>query len=306
VRTGAVVKRTVVLFPGALGDAVCFEPTARRLAQDGALLVYARGAAAEVMGLFPRRPEVRSLDRPEVARLFAPLGEREESDEAPAWLAAFDRVVSFTGSHSREVLARLSRLPHAIVAPFPRQPGAEHASDEFLRAATGERCAVASPPELLPPEPRPVELGAREAILALHPGSGGAAKRAPLAIYEEIARRWRSERSGRVRIVLGPAESGEAQRWSGVGDEIVLPRSVAALAAALASAGAYLGNDSGPTHVAAALGLCGLALFTTSEPQRFGPRSRSLRVLRLAAGDPLRPADDDAHAVWSALSGALP
>src|SRR5262245_8581815 len=96
--------RSLLLFPGALGDTVCLEPTAAWLAGSGPLTVYARGASAEVARLFPCRPEVRSLDSPEIARLFAPPGSADERG-IPDWLASFDRIVSFTGSRDPNLRA---------------------------------------------------------------------------------------------------------------------------------------------------------------------------------------------------------
>ena len=49
---------TAVLFPGALGDAVCLEPTVARLAGAGPVTLYARGAAGEIASLFPSAPRV--------------------------------------------------------------------------------------------------------------------------------------------------------------------------------------------------------------------------------------------------------
>jgi len=252
----------LVLFPGALGDAVCVEPAIDFLARSAPVVVHARGAAAEVAVLFPARPHVRSLDAVEVARLFAP----DDDPNTDSWLAAHDRIVSFTGAGVACVVRRLAATGRAVCAPFPRPPLDGHAADLFLRAVTGEPNAAARPPRLVTSSP--VVRAMRRLVLL--PGSGGRAKRAPAEIFARLARRWRAL-AGDVTIVLGPAEAGEGAAWRGLG-EVVRPESVAALADTLAAASAFVGNDSGPSHVAAALGLAGAVLFTSTEPDAFGPR----------------------------------
>src|SRR5690606_31048358 len=85
----AAPSGSLLLFPGALGDAVCVEPAVAWLATRGPVTFLARGAAAEVAALFPARPTIGSIDDLRVARLFAP---KAAGDDAPAWLAAFERV----------------------------------------------------------------------------------------------------------------------------------------------------------------------------------------------------------------------
>ena len=52
-----------------------------------------------------------------------------------------------------------------------------------------------------------------------------------------------------------------------------------ALVAALARAAAYVGHDSGPTHLAAALGVPGVALFRSTSPRRWRPLSDRIVAL---------------------------
>lgn len=100
--------------------------------------------------------------------------------------------------------------------------------------------------------------------VVIHPGSGSRAKCWPLDAYQQVARRL-VELNACVTLIVGPTER---ERWTpeaidearlvcqvrecGTGDE---------LQAVLRSADAYLGNDSGPTHLAALLGVPTIALF---------------------------------------------
>ncbi len=283
---------TLVLFPGALGDAVCLEPATAYLARAGRLTIYARGGAAEVARFFPARPAVRSLDAPEVARLFAP----GDDAEPQRWLAGFARVVSFTGASLPHVVARLAAAG-AVVAPFPRPPLTTHASTYFARAV-GDPTDPAPLPRLVAPRAG-ADGGAPDGSvprLALLPGAGSPAKRAPADLLASLAARWRRER-GAVDVLLGPAEAGEDARWSAVG-EVRRAESVDALVSRLARATAFVGNDSGSSHVAAALSLPGLVLYTTTWAAEFGPRG-----LRIAS---LHVAGASADSAWHALCALLP
>ena len=57
--------------------------------------------------------------------------------------------------------------------------------------------------------------------------------------------------------------------------------SVAGLIHATRRAAAVVGVDSGPLHIAAALGKPGVALYGPTDPARNGPYGDSLRVLRV-------------------------
>jgi hypothetical protein len=282
----------LVLFPGALGDAVCLEPAVAYLARSGPVTIHARDGAAEVAALFPSRPRVRSIDAIEVARLFSP----EHDIRTDAWLAGYARIVSFTGARVTHVRQRLVASGRAVCAPFPRLPLDVHASDYFLRLASGDPSALAPVPRLAL-EHAVHRSGGR---LALLPGSGGPAKRAPAEFFAAIARRWQRA-GGDVVVVLGPAEGGEDAAWRDVG-RVLRPDSVAALAGWLAAAAAFVGNDAGPSHVAAALGLAGVVLYAETGPESFGPRGDDVYPVHRAHGDDARAL----AAAWRALSSHLP
>lgn len=283
----------LVLFPGALGDAVCLEPAIAALAASFPVTLYARGGAAEVAALYPSPVTARSLDAPEIARLFAP----EDDPRTTQWLEGFARIVSFTGAGVPDVVRRLQATGRATLAPFPRPPLTEHAADLFLRTVGGDPRTVRSEPRLESHDPPPV--AGPTPLLVLLPGSGGRAKRAPAELSASLAQRWRRH-GGEVSIVLGPAESGEDAAWAAIG-RTLRPPSVAHLAGHLASASAFVGNDSGPSHVGAALGTPGVVLYTTTGPAAFGPRGSGVTPVALMGGTA-----GALETAWQALHARLP
>jgi heptosyltransferase III len=90
--------------------------------------------------------------------------------------------------------------------------------------------------------------------------------------------------------VLGEVEQ---ERWTredvdalaAVG-EVRQPATLLELAEALTGASAFVGNDSGPGHLAGVLGLPTVCLFGPTDPGRWkplGPRVRTLRSMPIAA-----------------------
>jgi len=100
------------------------------------------------------------------------------------------------------------------------------------------------------------------------PLAGWAGKQWPIEHYEVLAARLRQE-FGMPLVLNGPPGSG-LQHISGL----------AGLIHATRRAAAVVGVDSGPMHIAAALGRPGVAIFGPTDPARNGPYGDSIRVLR--------------------------
>ena len=119
-----------------------------------------------------------------------------------------------------------------------------------------------------------------ERVLAIHPGSGSPAKNWSPENFARVAD-WASERC-KVLLISGPAQDGveEVRRSMKKASPLVadnLP--LVHLGAVLKASTAYLGNDSGITHLAASLGLPTVALFGPTNPTVWGPRGPGVRII---------------------------
>ena len=128
---------------------------------------------------------------------------------------------------------------------------------------------------------RPPAANAR--ALWLHPGSGSARKNAPFETFVSRARAW----SGPRVFLLGEADEALVPRVRdaarSLGAEVVHEPALVELAARLArEAAAFVGNDSGPTHLAAALGVPTEALFVATDPEVWRPLGAAVRVSRVS------------------------
>lgn len=181
-------------------------------------------------------------------------------------LRGFDSIVSWYGANSDDFRRAIKRAEFHRALPPEGDP--RHAVD-FFAAQVGA-------PSGLAPRIRGFESERRNEII-IHPFSGSDKKNWPLERFRELARRlplpveWCAEEKFRFD------DLGELALW-------------------LAGARLYIGNDTGVTHLAAALGVQTIAIFTGSDPKRWAPRGENVMVLR----SPSVAAVLDASARWAA------
>ncbi len=119
-----------------------------------------------------------------------------------------------------------------------------------------------------------------ERILAIHPGSGNPIKNWPASHFAGVAD-WAAGRA-RVLLISGPAQDGveEVRGFLKKATPFIAANlSLLQLAAVLRRCTAYLGNDSGITHLASSLGLATVALFGPTDPEVWAPRGSSVRIM---------------------------
>ncbi|MBB6431147.1 glycosyltransferase family 9 protein [Algisphaera agarilytica] len=118
--------------------------------------------------------------------------------------------------------------------------------------------------------------------LVIHPGSGTREKCWHRERFEALLDRCHEQHRS-VRVIFGEAE---ASRWQ---QEVVEQwheryhavgcASIEHLVEQLLGASAFLGNDAGPTHLAAQLGLPTTALFGPTDPEVWAPRGPEVTVV---------------------------
>jgi heptosyltransferase I len=154
-----------------------------------------------------------------------------------------------------QYLSLLAPLGIATPRPeflIPTDVAAESRADEFL-AASG----------LKPPD----------RIVLLNPGAGRTEKRWAMERYAELARRLREDGAG-VVVVWGPGEREMAESIAAAGAILAPPTDVAELTALLRRASVVVGSDTGPLHLAAAVGTPCVGLYGPTRAERNGPYGR--------------------------------
>jgi len=308
---------------GALGDCVLALHVARAAAsspqfagsgEPAELVVVARSPVAR---LAVGRGVVATSWDPDtvgISALFARAGDLNAlSPFATAVIRELDVVISFCGGPDVLPATRLREIAAApIWAIDPRvRPetiaAGRHITEQWIRDLQDAGLNV-PPPEptvLIRPHEADREYGrewwadvaGRRRVL-LHPGSGGRTKCWPIECYEVLAHRLRSDGYA-VAWMIGPVELdwfGEAfrERLARTA-RVVYEEDLFRAASVIACADAFVGNDSGVSHVAAALGVPTIALFVASDPRVWHPIGPTVWVLGHKRGSgncaPIAPAD---------------
>jgi lipopolysaccharide heptosyltransferase II len=163
-----------------------------------------------------------------------------------------------------------------------------HVVDHLLKTAelVGARTERADPRVYLTEEERDRArslAGQAGSYLAMAPGANSPLRRWPARRFGELAGAARNGLGIPTVFVGAPSDSvlcEEAEAHSGgAGRSLAGRTSLRALAAVVGGARLFVGNDSGPLHIAAAAGTPVVGLFGPNSPDRFAPRGAPSRVV---------------------------
>ena len=224
--------------------------------------------------------------------------------------ARYDVAVDLQGAIRSAVLARWSGGRVVYGAAEPRESPASlwytrtavtrgtHVVEQTLAIAE----AVAKSKLQMPRAELPLDPLTEESIsqdLAQHgvgeyailnPGAGWGAKRWPAQRYGEVARQLAKD-GLRCLVNFGPGEEELFQEVNTASGGVVRPTkaSITGLIALTRRARLFIGGDTGPMHLAAALQVPVVAIFGPTDPARNGPYGTRSIVLR-------NPASPTSHA----------
>jgi len=244
--------RRLLIRPGAIGDLIVSFPALEHLRAEYTEVWVARN---DMVGLVRFADQVGSI--PGKGLNLLELGQAPER----LWeeLKSFDEIVSWYGNGRQEFRQAVSHLPVRFFRALPDDPQV-HATDYYLRQVGAPLGAV---PRIECPR-------VQGDFAVIQPFSSKRKKNWPLEKFRELARAL-EDRGLPVRWCAGPEEEFEgAERYEDLYE----------LGRWLAAARLFIGNDSGVTHLAAAVGTPVVALFGPSDPAVWGPRGAHVRVVR--------------------------
>jgi len=292
----------LIVFPGALGDLICFIPALRALARrhaPTAIELMARGELARFAAGRLGVERGHAIDRPEVSLLFSEA--EDAAARAAGFFGGFARVYSFFGAEDVSFRRTLAEACGGLVTFHPFRPisfgeGGGHVASAYLRLL-GET-ETAAPLEVS------VTLGAEDLAAAsralarnglepanftlLMPGSGSRKKNWPAAKFAELARLLHPQRP--AAILLGPAEAELGRLFRERRLPVLQALELGEVAAVARMASSFVGNDSGVSHLAAATGTPGVVLFGPTDPIRWRPLGE-IKVLTRSPLDDLPVAE---------------
>lgn len=253
---------------GALGDVLLTRRLTYSLSLAGiGSTLLAPSRHASLLLADPWIDAVLDSESPRFAAAFAGSWPEE---------AAFDLAVLISNSEGLAEAVRGAAPQVLRVSPIPN-------GENLSIAQQWADAAQALCPPFAGALP-PIETAASAALLRgatlIHPGSGSPEKNWPIERFLELGRVL-GALGHRVAWIRGPAEAGLGE--SPPGQTIDHP-SLRALAATLGQARLYVGNDSGGSHLAAAVGAPTIALFGPTRASVWRPDGLRVRAVPSASG----------------------
>ena len=291
--------KILVIRGGAIGDFILTLPVLTALRRQFPL------APLEVLG-YPHivqlalagglADQVRSIEARALAGFFAARSPLDQ--DLANYFGSFSLILSYLYDPDTIFRVNVARCSKAQFIVGPHRPSDTldlHATEVFLQPL--ERLAIFS----ADPIPR-LRLDSRRAstmpladthphdapggtpCLALHPGSGSERKNWPEEKWAEFLRGLAVATDLKFLLVGGEAEGDRLNRLSAALPKDRTQRAqnlpLLELAVRLQQCRAFVGHDSGISHLAAALGLDGLILWGNTNCSVWGPRSERMGILR--------------------------
>lgn len=207
--------------------------------------------------------------------------------EAPALAAAF--AGSWPESAGRFDVAVVISSSHDLIDAAKqaatesiRVPSAPVREDALISMQWSEAAATLAAPfaGVMPCLATRAQEATLPGATLIHPGSGSPRKNWPLERFVELSRNL--EILGqRVVWIRGPAEMARPESWSG---ETIDRPSLQSLAATLADSRLFIGNDSGVSHLAGAVGASTVTLFGPTRGEVWRPDGPRVQVVPASSG----------------------
>ena len=287
--------KILVIRGGAIGDFILTLPAIAALRRRFPsahleVLGYAHIAPLALAGGLVNH--VQSIDAQDLAGFFARNGQLVE--DLADYFSEFDVILSYLYDPDEIFRTNVARCTGAqfLVGPHrPDERGRVHATEVYLKPL--ERLAIFN----ADPVPRLWLEGAQSAPtarfqvagwLALHPGSGSERKNWPETKWVELLQHLMNFTRFSLLLVGGEAEGERLQRLAAslpvARYRVAQSWPLAELARQLALCDAFVGHDSGISHLAAAVGLPGLVLWADTVEEVWRPPSERVVILRHPGG----------------------
>lgn len=291
----SAIRRILVIKPRAIGDVLLSTavlPGLRREFENSSIDFLVEGFASPVLEGNPYINDIVSYDTRRDSSISIILRVRRRR---------YDLVIDLFANPRTAVITLLSSAKYRVGFPFkwrrlaynvvvPPRSGKAHNVEFNLDALRRIGIRVTSPtPAFYLDEAsqrfaasflskNKLELGE---FISINIGGGWKIKKFPINKFVELCAMIGTRLHRRVVVLYGPDEEEDASRISRSSGAILAPpTSLKEMGAMLRQSEALVTNDSGPMHIAAALGVPTLAIFGPTSPRLQGPYGNVSEIVR--------------------------
>ncbi len=292
------LRRWLIVRQGAIGDTILLSSliqTIRRQAPEAwieimgikerASLLVGKGLADNVVS-----SEIQGMERLYAEDALLP-------DRLIEYLQTFDVILFFGGKDHKILKQNLQLRPDAIVRVHSALPSNSHCVNHYHQILTGLLDIGDIPFPTIPlSDQEKVEaesylesLGIKlreEFLLAIHAGAGSRSKQAPVELFAQAAKNIEYEFPVVYLLTCGPADKEAVNQLAALlpADScfhILEDTPLRKLAAILSRSNQFIGNDSGITHMAAAVNCPTTVFFVESDPKIWSPLGKNVVTMVL-------------------------
>jgi len=281
--------KVLVIRGGALGDFILTLPAIRLLSEglDSAQIhILGYSPMIQLATLAGLAVETRRIEHTPLARFFVPNAALD--DEWQRYFASFDVIISYL--HDPEGIFRANLLRSGVketnlyegIHQVVDDPDHGHAVHQLARILESLALYLIHPSATLNLK------NDKLSGIAIHPGSGAVWKNWPpkrwLDLLPELRQRLATDES--LIVISGEAEEAWIDNFIAEANSIAAPVQhwrnlpLETLAQNLANVRAFIGHDTGVSHLAAAAGAPTFALFGATNPRIWAPLGDNVRVIR--------------------------
>jgi lipopolysaccharide heptosyltransferase II len=311
------VRRILIRANNWIGDVVMISPAARAIREhfrQARISILAKRWVLDTLRGHPFYDDLIEFDDDGAHRGIrgrVRLGltlRRERFDLAVLFQKAFEAAwLAFLAGARRRIGHAADARAVLLTDPLPLPPPGTHHVELFLGIARALGCVIRDPrPVFHVPDDADREadrildraaLAGRAPLIAIHPGASKLPRAWHASRFGLLAGLLAAETGTRVLILGGPADAGllgqvaAAAGGAGVVPDPGMP--IGVTAGLLARCHLFVGNDSGPLHLAAALGVPALGIFGPGDPRRTAPFAARAPVAVLTRRYPCSPCRQD-------------
>ncbi|MCP4622463.1 MAG: glycosyltransferase family 9 protein [bacterium] len=270
----------LIIHQGALGDFILTFPAITRLHRYykpiDVLCQSQPGKLAKALGMVNNW-------YPAEAAAFSSLFSDQIDPKIKTILEQYDKVILFTLSDQLE--KSINSVSASLSCRLPPKPPASlriHVAQFILENISNHgliKRADATLEDMPLPERKNQPQNPRKVLL--HPGAGSIRKRWVLSDFLLVESTLKAA-GLKPEFVLGPAERDLAKKLQQSDRPLHILDDLLDLLDLFKSAGGYIGNDSGASHLAAYSGLPTTVIFGPADPERWAPIGRAVQIVRPA------------------------